>query len=75
MSRKRRQDEIYRLGGSVVFGAQEEKLYTNQRVQEAAEKEKERLERIRRDEELRPAQLAKMAQEEVAASAMAGNKD
>ena len=40
------------------------KLYTNQRVQEAAEKEKERLERIRRDEEQRQAQLAKMNQEE-----------
>jgi len=40
------------------------KMYTNQRVQEAAAKEKERLERMQRDEKERLAELAKMGQDE-----------
>jgi len=38
------------------------KMYTNQRVQEAAAKQKERLERIAQDEEARLAELYKMEQ-------------
>lgn len=40
------------------------KVYTNQRVQEAAAKEKERLERLAKDEEARLAELYKMEQQE-----------
>lgn len=39
-------------------------MYTNQRVQEAAVKEKARLERLARDEEERLAELYKMEGEE-----------
>jgi uncharacterized protein involved in exopolysaccharide biosynthesis len=44
------------------------KLYTNQRVQDAAEKEREKRERIRQDEEERIRQLRQMEEEEETAS-------
>jgi hypothetical protein len=46
------------------------KLYTNQRVQDAAEKEREKMERMRQDEEERLAALLRMEQEEEAAARM-----
>jgi hypothetical protein len=46
------------------------KLYTNQRVQDAAEKEREKMERMRLDEEERLAALLRMEQEEEAAARM-----
>jgi len=42
------------------------KMYTNQRVQDAAAKTQERLERVARDEEERLAKLYEMGQEEAA---------
>jgi len=45
------------------------KMYTNQRVQDAAEKEREKQERIRQDEEERIRQVRKMEAEEEAAAA------
>jgi len=47
------------------------KMYTNQRVQDAAEKEREKLERMRQDEEDRIRQLQKMEADEEAAAARA----
>jgi hypothetical protein len=52
------------LEAILAAAPKKKKMYTNQRVQEAQEKERARLERIRNDEEDRLAQLAKMEQEE-----------
>lgn len=56
------------LEAILAAAPKKKKMYTNERVQEAQEKEKARLERIQKDEEDRLAQLAKMEQEEFAAA-------
>lgn len=48
------------LEAMLASNPNKKKMYTNQRVRDAQEKEKERLERIRQDEEQRLAQLAEM---------------
>lgn len=50
------------LEAVLATAPKKKKMYTNQRVQEAQEKEKARLERMRKDEEDRLAQLARMEQ-------------
>ena len=55
------------LEAILATAPKKKKLYTNQRVQEAQEKERARLERIQKDEENRLAQLAKM-EEDLAAT-------
>ena len=49
------------------------KMYTNQRVQEAAAREKERLERVAQDEQDRLAALYKLEQAEAAKATDAAN--
>jgi hypothetical protein len=57
------------LEAILATAPKKKKMYTNQRVQEAQEKERARLERIQKDEEDRLAQLARMElEEQVAAS-------
>jgi hypothetical protein len=57
---------------SILAGTpKKKKLYTNQRVQDAAEKEREKEERIRQDEEERIRQVKKMEDDEAALSSRA----
>lgn len=52
------------LENMLASSPRKKKMYTNQRVQEAQEKEREKQERIRRDEEERIEQLRKLEMEE-----------
>jgi hypothetical protein len=52
------------LEAFLASSPKKKKIYTNKRVQEAQQKEREQLERIRRDEEERLAKLAAMELEE-----------
>jgi hypothetical protein len=52
------------LEAMLASAPKKKKMYTNQRVQDAQEKERARLERIQKDEEDRLAQVAKMELEE-----------
>ena len=60
---------------SLIARSPKKKLYTNQRVQDAQEKEREKQERIRRDEEERLEAVRRMEEEERAAAAAAATAE